>query len=429
MPAWIPAWTLYSILYSLRLYSLSNCLGLTDADLADAQPVAHQHFQAYAVAVDTLAGLGHAAQPFADQAAHGGGFDIFLAVEGGHQVGDAVEIEASGDDETAGAVLGDVAIGLVLVADFSDDDFQQVFHGGQAGGVAVLVHHDHHVAVLLLHLAHQVAHRLGLRHHADGAHQFADGAMLALFSLQLEHVAHVDEADHPVDGLLVDRNARVLLRDDELAQLLQGGIGGNEGFDVFRRSRFVGGRDGIVRQVDQRLEEFEQGHARARDQREEAEQRNQREEPPAAGAAVEQLGQRERDRNHGEHDGGDGLPEDRGVPGGVIREPGEVENAEAAEQGVFDQREGARAILGRDADPVFERLLEEFQRGQVAGTETQAFEVKDLHESHQREQRNGDPQDDEQQNHDRTRSIRPLGRPSLARQRFSARAMAPESVS
>ena len=89
------------------------------------------------------------------------------AVEAVHQIGDAIEIEAAGDDEAALAILGDVAFGFVLVADFADDDFQQVFHGGDAGGVAVLVHDDDHVAVLLLHLAHQVADRFGLRHQAD----------------------------------------------------------------------------------------------------------------------------------------------------------------------------------------------------------------------------------------------------------------------
>src|ERR1035441_4190164 len=97
MPAWI--------LYSLRLCSLSNCLGLADADLADAQPVGDQYFEAYAVAVDALARLGHAPQPFADQPAHRGGFDLFFAVEALHQVGDAVQIEASGDDEATMSVF------------------------------------------------------------------------------------------------------------------------------------------------------------------------------------------------------------------------------------------------------------------------------------------------------------------------------------
>src|ERR1039457_4573910 len=80
------------------LYSLSNRLGLTDAALADPQLVGDQYFEAYAVAVDALAGLGHAPQPFADQPAYRGGFDLFFAVEALHQVRDAVEIEAAGDD-------------------------------------------------------------------------------------------------------------------------------------------------------------------------------------------------------------------------------------------------------------------------------------------------------------------------------------------
>ena len=189
----------------------------------------------------------------------------------------------------------------------------------------------------------------------------------------------------------------------------------------------VGGR--IVREIDQALEEGEHGDAGARDPGEEPDQREQRQQPVAAGAPVEQLGQRKADRDHGEHHGDHGLPEDRRVPGGAIREPGEVEDADHGEQRVFDQREGARAVLGLQADPVFQRLLEEFQRGQVAGAQTQAFQIEDLHERHQPEQRDDGEQGDDHQNHDRTRSISPLGRPSLVRQRFSARAMAPESVS
>ncbi len=71
------------------------------------------------------------------------------------QVLHAGQVEIAGDDEAAAAILRHVARRLVLVADLADDHLQQVLHGGQAGGVAVLVHHDHHVGVLLLHLPHQ----------------------------------------------------------------------------------------------------------------------------------------------------------------------------------------------------------------------------------------------------------------------------------
>ena len=45
--------------------------------------------------------------------------------------------------------------------------------------------------------------------------------------VQLEHVAHVDEADDLIDGLLVDRDARELFVDDELAKLFERGVGGD----------------------------------------------------------------------------------------------------------------------------------------------------------------------------------------------------------
>ncbi len=76
---------------------------------------------------------------------------------------------------------------------------------------------------------------------------------LALILLQLEHVAHVDEADDLVDILLVDRDARVLLVDDQLAQLLERGIG-RDGDDVgARRHHFA---HHLVAELDHRLDEL-----------------------------------------------------------------------------------------------------------------------------------------------------------------------------
>ncbi len=178
-----------------------------------------------AVALHALAGLGHAAQPFADQPADGGGFDVFFAMEGLEQVGNAIEIETAGDDVAALAVFGDIAFRFVLVADFADDHFHQIFHGGEAGGVAVLVHHNHHVAVLLLHLAHQVVDRLGFRHQADGAHQFAHRARVRARSSSSSNMSRT--WTKPITWSMVcfvDRNARILLVDHQLAQLLERGI-------------------------------------------------------------------------------------------------------------------------------------------------------------------------------------------------------------
>ena len=219
----------------------------------------------------------------------------------------------------------------MLVADLADDHLQQVLHGGQAGGVSVLVHHDHHVGVFLLHLAHEVADGLGFGHEDEVADQLAHGAVLALFFFDLEHVAHVDEAGDMIDVPLVHRNARELLVDDELPQLSERGIGGN-GDDVrprrhhfphhlvaeldhrlhqfpvllFNETLFGAGRDqrldvfggggrlfrggGVIRQIHQRLEEPEHSHARAGDPRQSAQRPHQREEPLAGGAAIQKLG-------------------------------------------------------------------------------------------------------------------------------------------
>src|SRR5215472_14529828 len=54
---------------------MSNGLGLDDADLFDAEVIRGEHFDADAVALDGLAQLGDAAEPLADEAADGGGFD------------------------------------------------------------------------------------------------------------------------------------------------------------------------------------------------------------------------------------------------------------------------------------------------------------------------------------------------------------------
>ena len=58
------------------------------------------------------------------------------------------------------------------------------------------------------------------------------------------------------------------------------------------------------------------------------------------------------------------------------------------QRGVLDQRKAAGALFGLEADPVFQRLLEEVERWQVARAQAQAFQVQQLHEGDERQQRN-----------------------------------------
>src|SRR5262249_3793481 len=200
-------------------------LGLGDAHLTDAELIGDQHLDAHTVALDDFAGLGHAAEPFADQASDGRGLDILFAMKARDEIGQPVDVEAAGDNEAAATVFFDVAFGLVFIANLSDDHFQEIFHGGEARGVAIFIHHDDHMAVLLLHLAHQVGDRLSFGHEHDGADELAHGAPRALALIELEHVAHVNKSDDLVDGLLVDRDAGELLVNDNLAKLLELRIG------------------------------------------------------------------------------------------------------------------------------------------------------------------------------------------------------------
>ena len=121
----------------------------------------------------------------------------------------------------------------------------------------------------------------------------------ALIFFHFEHVAHVDEADNLIDILLEDGNARILLGDDELAQLFERRVGGDgddvgtrrhhfahhliaefdhgldqlavvffdqslfgagadERLDVFRRGRRLLVGRLVVCEIDQRLEELEE---------------------------------------------------------------------------------------------------------------------------------------------------------------------------
>ena len=107
----------------LNFLFMSNRLRLADANLFDPEIVAGEHIDADAVALHGLARFGTRPSHSLTRPPTVVDFDIFFAVEGGQQVADAVEVEIAGDDEAALAVFDDVAIRLVLVADFADDDF------------------------------------------------------------------------------------------------------------------------------------------------------------------------------------------------------------------------------------------------------------------------------------------------------------------
>ena len=94
------------------------------------------------------------------------------------------------------------------------------------------------------------------------------------------------------------------------------------------------------------------------------------------------------------------------------------------QQSMLDERKTSPRPFRFHAEPVFQRVLEEFERRQIARAQAHAFEIEQLDEGDQHQQRDG-----EQGRQDRRPASWPHpldqsgGRPRRVRQRFSARAI------
>ena len=141
----------------------------------------------------------------------------------------------------------------MFITDLSQYDLYKVFHGGEAGGCAIFIHHNDHVTALLLHLAHQVAGGFGFGYEANRAHDFAHGSGGPDGLGHLKHIARMNEANHVINGCFVDRNARVLFIDGEAVQRFEGFTGGN-GDDVGPRGHDFA--DDLIAECDYGLNEL-----------------------------------------------------------------------------------------------------------------------------------------------------------------------------
>ena len=92
---------------------------------------------------------------------------------------------------------------------------------------------------IALHLAQHIRTRLGLRHQRNGTYQFLERLLLALFRIELENIAHMDEADDVINSVLVHRHPRKLFMNDKLAQIFYRFIGGNRNDVGPRRHHFA----------------------------------------------------------------------------------------------------------------------------------------------------------------------------------------------
>src|SRR5690606_6057302 len=125
-------------------------------------------------------------------------------------------------------------------------------------------------------------------------------------------------------------------------------------------------------EIGERMDEGKQSEQRPDEQHQEADERHQRKQPSAGGAAVEQLRQQVRDADH-DQAGDEGRLEHYlpfGTAFGQQRDAacidgGEDNDGQAQQQEVLEHREGERALVGAEADAVFEFFLEEVQRREL----------------------------------------------------------------
>ena len=117
----------------------------------------------------------------------------------------------------------------MLVPDVAHQFLHHVLHGEQALGAAVLVHHNGHVGLGALELAHQVVN-FGAGGHME--HRVNEGGQLgAPVVAGGKQVLLVDDAHHVVQGLMVHRHPGVPLLGKQGGGLLHGG-GVLQGHDI-----------------------------------------------------------------------------------------------------------------------------------------------------------------------------------------------------
>src|SRR5579872_2708427 len=122
-----------------------------DAHLLYTQFVTGQHFDANAVVLGRFSHIRDMAQPLRDESTNGGGFRLLLRAKV-KQVMQAVEIETARNDETSVCAWLNIAMGLVLVVNLSENFFDQILQRRQARGIPILIDHRRKMSTVVLHL-------------------------------------------------------------------------------------------------------------------------------------------------------------------------------------------------------------------------------------------------------------------------------------
>ena len=137
-------------LNQLHLFRLDSC----DAHALDPAVGGVENLELQAFVFDDFAFFRNASGDFADQAGYSRRFVALWAHA--EEFVEAINVHIAGNNIGVVVLLDDLRF-FVLVSDFADDFFHQIFDGYQARNASVFINHDCHTGVAPLHLAQQVA--------------------------------------------------------------------------------------------------------------------------------------------------------------------------------------------------------------------------------------------------------------------------------
>src|SRR3954463_9363320 len=122
-----------------------------DPDLVDPPPFGIEHFDAQIVDVETLADGRQ--PPEVRQQEPADRFETFALDLDVEPLRDLVDVDLAAEDVAAVAFVDDrLRLLVVLVADFADDLFEQIFDGHEPGGAAVFVDDNRTLRLVALKL-------------------------------------------------------------------------------------------------------------------------------------------------------------------------------------------------------------------------------------------------------------------------------------
>src|SRR5215471_11451636 len=174
---------------------------------------------------DYLAPFGHAPSETGNQPAKRIDFLLICGGAQPHALMLFEQLDRStriGDEASIGAFYQARSLGFVVfVLDLPDDFLDEVLDRDQTIDAAKLVDHHRDVRARLAHLHEQVKDRHRRR---DKEHLAQEGEQLCLTPLgnRAQDILDVNEADHVVQRLAIDRNARVTLLDHTRDDLGEG---------------------------------------------------------------------------------------------------------------------------------------------------------------------------------------------------------------